>query len=87
MSKQPQAEWANTFAVPTRFSVETTSTMKSGVLTAKARDEIVHSLATLIMVHKVYPSPSDYNTVLSKLIKKHPVLKDCAGSGYVSIMT
>ena len=59
--------------------------MKSGVLTPKARDEIIHSLATLIMVHTVYPSPSDYNAVLSKLVKKHPVLRDCVGSGYVSI--
>ena len=77
MSKQPPAEWANTFTIPTRFSVATTSTMKSGVLTAKARDRIVHSLATLIVVHTAYPSPSDYKTVLSKLVKKHPVLKDC----------
>ena len=37
MSKQPPAEWPNTFTIPTRFSVATTSTMKSG---GKARDEI-----------------------------------------------
>ena len=66
--------------------METTSTMKSGVLTPKARDEIVHSLATLIMVYTAHPSSSDYNAVCSNLIKKHPVLRDCVGSGYVSIM-
>ena len=48
MSKQPPVEWPNTFTIPTRFSVATTSTMKSGVLTAKARDEIVHSLSVTI---------------------------------------
>ena len=63
----------------------TTSTMNSDVLTAKARDDIVLSLATL-MVHTAYPSQSDFKTVLSKLVKKHPVLKDCVGSGYVSYL-
>ena len=81
----PQADWAGKLAIPSRFSVETNTALTSGVLTRKARDEIVNSLSTLILVHTMHPTADDYNTVCTKLIKKHPILKDHIGSGYVSV--
>lgn len=63
--------------------METMSSIKSGVPTRKARDEVINSLATLIMVHTLRPSPDDYSAVCKKLIQKHPILKDNIGSGYV----
>ena len=54
------------------------------MLSQKARDEIVNSLSTLILVHTIRPTSEDYNTVCSRLVKKHAVLKDHIGSGFVS---
>ena len=78
------ANWAEKIVIPKRFSVVTNEALKSGVLTPKARDEIVHSLATLMMVHTIRPTPDDYNTVCLRLIKTHSILKDKVDSGYVS---
>ena len=80
-----QTDWAGKISIPSRFSVETNTALTSGVLTSKARDEIVKSLSTLMLVHTMHPTSDDYNTVCSRLIKKHPVLKDHIGSGYVSV--
>ena len=70
--------------IPKRFSAATTEEMKTGALTPKARDEIIHSLATLMMVHTIHPSPQDYNMVCSRLIKTYPLLKDQIDGGFVS---
>ena len=78
-------DWAEKLIIPKRFSSITNEAMKSGALTPKARDEIVHSLATLIMVHTVRPTSTDYNLVCSRLVKTHPILKDRLDSGYVSL--
>lgn len=78
------ASWAEKLIIPRRFSVVTNEAMKSGVLTPRARDEIVNSMATLMMVHTIRPTPNDYNTVCLRLIKAHPILRDGADSGYVS---
>ena len=76
--------WAEKLMIPRRFSVVTNEAMKSGVLTPKAWDEIVNSMATLIMVHTIWPTSNDYNTECLRLIKTHPILKDGADNGYVS---
>ena len=51
--------YAEKLAIPTRFSAETTACIKSGVLTKRSRDEIVNSLATLMLVHTSRPTPED----------------------------
>ena len=77
--------WAYDMVIPTRFSQSTMKCLEDQILTGPARDEIVNSLATLIMLHTVTPSSSEYNTVCDRLVKKLPCLKDCIGSGYVSL--
>jgi len=76
--------WAKKLVIPKRFSVVTNEALKSGILMPKARDEIVASLSTLMMVHTIRPTSNDYNTVCLRLIKTHPILKDGVDSGYVS---
>ena len=44
------------------FSVETNTALTS-VLTSKARDEIVKSLSTLMLVHTMHPTSDDYDTM------------------------
>ena len=84
-------DWADAFVVPKRFSADTMEAMQKctkvgSPLSNKARDEIVNALSTLIMVHTIKPSPSDYNAVCLKLVKAYPVLKDRADGGFVSYM-
>ncbi len=82
-----EKSYAGKVTIPTRFSTETAACVKSGVLTKKARDEIVNSLATLMLVHTSRPSPDDLTTVCKRLVRKYPVLKDKVDSGYVSHLT
>lgn len=82
--EESDPDWATKLSIPSQFSVETMSSIKSGVPTRKARDEVINSLATLIMVHTMRPTSNDYNTVCKRLIEKHTALKDNIGSGYVS---
>ena len=79
-----EIDWVEALVIPKRFSTETTAAIKSGKLNNKARDEVINSLATLMMVHTIKPTSSDYNTVCSKLVRVYPLLKDSADSGYVS---
>ena len=65
--------------MPKRFSLVTNEAIKSGALTPRARDEIIHSLATLI-------TSDDYNTVCTQLVKTYPTLKDQVDGGYVSFL-
>ena len=78
------ANWAEKLVIPKRFSVVTNEALKSGALTPKLRDEIVHSMATFMMIHTIRPTPHDYNTVCLRLVKTHPILKDRIDGGYVS---
>ena len=70
-SSASMSNWAEKLVVPTRFSSNTMTAMKEGVLTSKARDEIMTSLSTLIMVHTMRPTPDDYTTVCRRLVEKH----------------
>lgn len=55
-----------------------------GIPTQRARDEIVNSISTLILVHTMYPNSDDYTVICRRLVEKHPKLRDSVGSGYVS---
>lgn len=46
----------------------------------------MNSLSTLVLVHTMHPTSDDYNILCSRLVKKHAVLKDHIGSGYVSFI-
>ena len=78
-------DWAERFTIPTRFSAETLTAIKSGIPTNRARNEIVNSLATLILVHTNRPTPDDFTSVCQKLVTKYPTLKDKVDSGYVNL--
>ena len=82
-SRGPKLDWAEGLALPTRFSTPTTKAIETGVLTKSARVEIVHSVATLMLMHTSRPTPHDLDTV-SRLIEKHPKLRDTVDKGYVS---
>ena len=84
--KSEVAAYAENLVMPKRFSAETTTCVKSGILTKKASDEIVNSLATLMLVHTSRPSPDDFTTVCKRLAEKYPALKDKVDGGYVSYM-
>ena len=74
-------DWAEGLALPTRFSTPTTKAVETGVLTKSARVEIVHSVATLMLMHT---TPHDLDTISRRLIEKHPKLRDTVDKGYVS---
>lgn len=79
------ADWADQLTIPTRFSEETTSFIKSGgIPSKKARDEIIQSLSTLMLVYTDRPTPDDYSIVCRKLVEKYPTLKDKVDSSFVS---
>ena len=65
--------------IPTHFSGHTMKCVKDGVLTSRARAEIVEALSTIIMLHTLNPSPEHYNTCCKRLVETHPTLKDIAG--------
>ena len=75
-SEQLDTQFAETFVIPRRFSAETTQAVKTRVLNQKARDEIISSLTTLILVHTKRPKPNDFTTICRRLVAKYPTLKD-----------
>ena len=81
-----QAEWHLNFVIPElrTFSQFVTEAVNTGVVTARARREIVQVLRTYITAHTVYPSSEQYKMVCAKLVTKFPNLKDTKGSKYVS---
>ena len=83
-TNRAKTDWAVNLPIPTRFSAETMSCIESGVLTKKARGEIVHSLSILMLVHTNRPSPDDYTIVSRRMIQRYPSLKDKVDNGYVS---
>ena len=69
-SEQLDTQFAETFVIPRRF------TTQAVVLNQKARDEIISSLTTLMLVHTKRPEPN--------LVAKYPTLKDKVDGGFVS---
>ena len=80
----PALDWAEHLTLPTRFSVETSGAIESGILTKKARVEIHNSIATLMLVYTSRPTSNDRDVVCRRLIQKYPTLKDSSLNGYVS---
>ena len=61
-------------------------TKQKSEITRAIRCEIISSVATLVMVHTMYPTPEEYTVIASNLISVHPILADKFGCGYVSII-
>ena len=71
-------EWHLNFMIPpeTSFTSCVQQAIKTGVITAKARREIISVLRTYVVSNKVYPTSDQYNTVCRKLVSKFPNLMD-----------
>ena len=70
--------------LPVRFSAATNKVVETGVLTNKARIEIITALSTLMLVYTSRPTPSDLTTVSRRLVEKYPNLRDKVDNGFVS---
>lgn len=60
--------------------------LASGVPTRKARDEVVNSMTTAILVYTIRPTPNDLYELSKRLTERHPVLTDHIGNGYVRVV-
>ena len=80
-------DWLSSFKIPTQFSLKTMSALKGENkmdITKAVRCEIVSSIATLVMVHTIEPTPEQLTSLAQRLISQYPILKDNYGCGYVS---
>jgi len=69
------------------FSDHVKEAVTTGIVTMRARREIVQVLKTFITAHTLQPTSDHYNTVCSKLVLKYPKLEDDVGkSSYVSYL-
>ena len=81
------ADWHHNFAIPSleSFSGSVQRAVETGVISSKARREIVQVLRTMMIAHTVYPTSDQYVSVSQRLIAKFPKLKDPIGTnGFVS---
>lgn len=82
------SEWHLGFSIPElrSFSQHVKDAVATGIVTGRARREIVQVLRTYMTAHTVYPTSEQYKTVCKKLISKYPKLKDAEGkTKYVRI--
>ncbi len=78
--------WHVSFVIPDKstFSGGVQKAVETGVVCAKARRDIVHTLRTLVLQHARYPTSEEYTTVSRKLVEKFPKLHDGGRIGFVS---
>lgn len=76
------SDWYLHFEIPAMgpFSRSVQEAIKTGVIIAKARKEIIQVLRTYITKYTVYPASELYVTVCQQLVTKYPKLKDEKGS-------
>ena len=84
VKSEPDVDWAEHLTFPARFSADTLAGIESGIPTQRARNEIIDSLATLMLVHTRRPIPDDLTTICHRLVEKYPTLRDKVNNGYVS---
>ena len=58
--------------------------IRSEQLTKAARIEIVALMHMMMLQHADYPTPAQYKTACTRMIKKYPVLADKIGTKIVS---
>ena len=76
--------WLPSFEIPEKFSRTTMEALTTGIVSKRARSEIVNVVAHKVLEHTERPTSEEYTTVSRMLINKHPKLKDTIGNGYVS---
>lgn len=86
-SDDNSSDWHILFSIPElrSFSQHVKDAVNSGVVTGRARREIIQVLRTYMTAHTIYPTSEQYTTVCKKLIAKYPNLRDTKGkTKYVS---
>ena len=81
------SDWIHRFKIPQQFSLKTMKALEGNDkmdITSAIRCEIISSIATLIMVHTITPTPEQYTIVSQRLVTEYPILADGYGCGYVS---
>lgn len=84
-----QSEWHLAFVIPElrTFSDHVKEAVATGVISSRARREIIQVLRTYMTAYTVKPKSEQYKTICKKLILKFPKLEDTEGKGdYVSVM-
>ena len=82
MTNDPQ--WHLTFKIPEllTFSSFVWDAVKTGVVSARARREIIQVLRTYITAHTIIPTSEQYTTVCRKLVA-NPKLEDLGGKSCI----
>ena len=81
------SKWHLTFVIPDKrtYSGSVQKAIETGVVTSKARRDMVTVLRTLMLQHTTLPDSIHYNAVCEALVTKFPNLADEEDdSGYVS---
>ena len=76
-----QSEWHLTFIIPElrTFSDHVKEAVSTGVVSSRARREIIQVLRTYVTAYTVKPKSEQYKAVCKKLILKFPKLEDTEG--------
>lgn len=77
-STSASSDWHLQFNIPEAsfFSACVQDAISTGIVTSKARREIIQILRTFILAYTIYPTSEQYTTVCRNLITKFPKLKD-----------
>ena len=84
-----QTSWIKGFKIPNQYSLRTMTALvgkEKSSITSAVRSEIVSSIATLVMVNTMYPTPEEYTIISDQLVKDYPILADSFGCGFVSLL-
>ena len=78
-------EWHLKFEIPelSTFSSFVKESVKTGIVSSRARREITQFLRTYIIPNTVRPTSEHYTTVCCKLISKYPALADTEGTSRI----
>ena len=57
--------------------------VRTGVVSSRARHEVIKVLRTYITAYTIRPSSEQYTTVCRKLITKYPKLEDTEGKSQI----
>ena len=72
------SRWHHSFSIPDlhSFSPFVKDAIDNGIVTGRAKREIIQVLRTYITAFTMYPAPEQYTTVCRKLVEKYPLLSD-----------
>ena len=78
-------QWHLSFKIPElqTFSTFVRDAVRTGVVSARARREIVQVLRTYVTAHTITPTSEQYTTVCRRLVAKYPKLEDTGGKSRI----